>query len=112
MKIDDTIRDWVKKDFIESKRLVREVLARTISKIHISCDLWTSPNGYAIYGVAAHFIGHQGHVQSVLLALKRITGAHKGEQIAQVIVDVVRDFDFVNKLGCYIGDNVDSNDTA
>lgn len=112
VKTGNSIRDWVEEDFIESKRLIREVLARAISKVHISCDLWTSPNGYAMCGVAAHFIGHQGHVQSVLLALKRMTGTHKGEQIAEVIIDVVRDFDFVEKLGCYIGDNADSNDTA
>ena len=112
VKTGNSIRDWVEEDFIESKRLVREVLARAISKIHISCNLWTSPNGYAMCGIAAHFIGHQGHVQSVLLALKRMTGAHKGEQIAEVIIEVVRDFDFVKKLGVYVGDNADSNDTA
>ena len=58
VKTGNSIRDWVEEDFIESKRLVREVLARAISKIHISCDLWTSPNGYAMCGVAAHFISH------------------------------------------------------
>ena len=112
VKTGNSIRDWVEGDFIESKQLIREVLARAISKIHISCDLWTSPNGYAMCGVAAHFIGHQGHVQSVLLALKWMTGAHSGEQIAEVIVDVVTDFEINDKLGCYIGDNADSNDTA
>ena len=63
-------------------------------------------------GIAAHFIGHQGHVQSVLLALKRMTGAHKSEQIAEIIIEVVRDFDFVKKLNVYVGNNADSNDTA
>ena len=112
VKTGNSIRDWVEGDFIESKQLIREVLARAISKIHISCDLWTSPNGYAMCGVAAHFIGHQGYVQSVLLALKRMTGAHGGEQVAEVLVSVITDFEFVDNLGCYIGDNADSNDTA
>ena len=112
VKTGNSIRDWVEGDFIESKQLIREVLARAISKIHISCDLWTSPNGYAMCGIAAHFIGHQGYVQSVLLALKRMVGAHSGEQIAEVLVDVITDFEIVERLGCYIGDNADSNDTA
>ena len=112
VKTGNSIRDWVEGDFIESKQLIREVLARAISKVDISCDLWTSPNGYAMCGVAAHFIGHQGYVQSVLLAMRRLTGAHGGEQIAEVLVDVITDFGVVKKLGCYIGDNADSNDTA
>ena len=76
----NTIRNWMEDDFIEAKRLIRdEVLARALSKIHVSCDLWTSPNGYAMCGVAAHFIGHQGYVQTVLLALRRMMGAHGGD---------------------------------
>ena len=109
----NTIRSWVEDDFIEAKRLVRdEVIARALSKIHVSCDLWTSPNGYAMCGVAAHFIGHQGYVQTVLLALRRMTGAHGGDQIAKIIVEVVLEFGFSKQLGVYVGDNADSNDTA
>lgn len=112
VKTGNSIRDWVEDDFLEAKGLVVGVLARALSKIHISCDLWTSPNGYAMYGVAAHFIGHQGHVQAVLLALRRMTGAHSGEQIAEILIEVISEYEFVKNLGCYIGDNADSNDTV
>ena len=109
----NTIRNWVEDDFIEAKRLIQdEVLAQALSKIHISCDLWTSPNGYAMCGVAAHFIGHQGHVQTVLLALRRMMGAHGGEQIAEIIIEVILEFGFRKRLGVYVGDNAESNDTA
>ena len=109
----NTIRNWVEDDFIEAKRLIREeVIARALSKIHVSCDLWTSPNGYAMCGIAAHFIGHQGYVQTVLLALRHMTGAHGGDQIAEIIVEVILEFGFSKQLGVYVGDNADSNDTA
>jgi hypothetical protein len=109
----NTIRSWAEDDFLEAKRLVRdEVLARALSKIHISCDLWTSPNGYAMCGIAAHFIGHQGHVQTVLLALRRMVGAHGGDQIAEIIIEVVTEYGFSKRLGVFVGDNADSNDTA
>jgi hypothetical protein len=109
----NTIRNWVEDDFLEAKRLVQdEVLARALSKIHVSCDLWTSPNGYAMCGVAAHFIGHQGYVQTILLALRRMMGAHGGEQIAEIIIEVILEYGFSKRLGCYVGDNADSNDTA
>ena len=113
VKSGDTIRNWVEDDFIEAKRLIRdEVLARAISKIHISCDLWTSPNGYAMCGIAAHFIAHHGHVQAVLLALRRMMGAHGGEQIAEILVEVIKEYGFEARLGVYVGDNADLNDTA
>ena len=109
----NTIRNWVEDDFIEVKRLVRdEVIARALSKIHVSCDLWTSPNGYAMCGVAAHFIGHQGYVQTVLLALRRMMGAYGGEQITEIIIEVILEYGFSKRLCVYISDNADSNDTA
>ena len=60
--------------------------------------------------IAAHFIGHQDHVQTVLLALRRMTGTHRDEQIA--VVNVVVEYGFAKRLGVSLGDNVDSNDTA
>ena len=112
VKTGNSIRDWVEDDFLEAKGLVVGVLARALSKIHISCDLWTSPNGYAMCGVAAHFIGHQGHVQAVLLALRKMTGAHSGEQIAEILIKVITEYEFARNLGVYIGDNADSNNTV
>ena len=109
----NTIRNWVEDDFIEAKRLIRdEVLAWALSKIHVSYELWTSPNGCAMCGVAAHFIGHEGYVQTVLLALRRMMGPHGGEQIAEIIIEVILEFVFSKRLGVYVGDNAESNDTA
>ena len=113
VKSGDSIRDWIEDEFIETKKLVQEeVIAKAISKIYISCDIWTSPNGYALCGIAAHFIGHQGSNQSVLQALKRMMAAHGGEQIAEIIIPVLQEFNIVEKLGVFIGDNVDVNDVA
>jgi hypothetical protein len=109
----DTVRDWIEDEFLEAKKLVREeVLTKAISKIHISCDLWTSPNGFTLYSVAAHFVTRQKHNQTVLLALKRMRAAHSGEQIAEAIVTTLREYEIVDKLGVFIGDNVDTNDVA
>jgi hypothetical protein len=78
VKNGDSIRDWMEAEFIKSKQLViKEVLAKSRSKIHVSCNLWTSENGYALCGT-----------------------------------DTVESYGFVEKLGVFVGDNVDSNDTA
>jgi hypothetical protein len=69
--------------------MVQEVLIKAISKIHISCDLWTSLNRYAICRVTVYFISYQGQIQNVLLTLKRVKTAYEGEQIAEVIITVL-----------------------
>jgi hypothetical protein len=99
---------------LQAKALIQtDVLARAMSKIHISCDLWTSPNGYALCGIAAHFIGHQGRFQSLLLALRRMRDAHSGEQIGEVVISVVREYGIEpQRLGVFVADNAETNDVA
>jgi hypothetical protein len=72
----DTVRTWAEDEFIRATTQIKQVLAQAVSRIHISFDLWTSPNGYAICGVVAHFVGHQYRNQQVLLALKRMKYNH------------------------------------
>jgi hypothetical protein len=84
-----TIRTWVNEEFARAQLEVGKVLAEAVSKIHISFDLWASPNGYAIYAVCAHFIGSDHHNHSVLLGLKRMTGTHHGEDIVEVIISIL-----------------------
>lgn len=108
-----TVRNWTEDEFISARKVVQEeILATAMSKIHISCDLWTSSNGYAICGIAAHFIGHQGRCQSVLLALKRMRAAHGGVEIANIIVEVLKQYDITHKLGVFVADNAEANDVA
>jgi hypothetical protein len=112
-KSGDTIRNWVQDEFVKAQNLVQtEVLDRAISKIHVSCDVWSSPNGYALAGIAAHFVNRAGRLQSVLLGLRRLKEAHGGEQIAEHLVSVIKQYGFASRLGVFVGDNVDSNDVA
>lgn len=112
VKNGDSVHDWIEHEFIKSKRLIIDVLSKSRSKIHVSCDLWSSPNGYAVCGIAAHFVGHEGSIQSVLLGMKQMMAAHGGEQIASHIISVIKSFGIAQKLGTFIADNVETNDTA
>jgi hypothetical protein len=72
------------------------------SKIHISCDLWTSSNSLAILGVVAHFVTEDGRLQRCVLALKDIIGKHTGENLAQAMVEVLEEWRFASKLGYFV----------
>ena len=46
-------------------------------------------------GVTAYFVGHQGQIQNVLLALKRMKAAYGGKQITEVIITVLQDYKII-----------------
>jgi hypothetical protein len=76
----------------EAKRdTIKAELCNALTAMHISFDLWTSPNRFAIMAVFAHFIDQLGHQQSRLLALRRQSGAHSGENLAGSLVDIVHE---------------------
>ena len=107
-----TIRNWIEEEYQYTMTAIKGVLASSYSKIHISFDLWTSLNGYALCGIVAHFVG-QGHfARSVLLGMKRMRAGHSGEDIAEVVLQVLHQYGIINKLGVFVADNADSNDTA
>lgn len=84
----------------------------SLSRIHLSFDVWTSPNNYAIICVYFHFIDSKGKRQTRLAAFKRIHGAHTGENQALALLAVIRDFQIEQAVGCFMCDNAKDNDGA
>jgi hypothetical protein len=87
-------------------------LELALTKIHLSFDLWTSPNRHAMMAIIAHFIDNHKRQQTRLLALRRQLGAHSGENLAVTLVDVVSSWGIVNKVGTVICDNASNNDSC
>ena len=93
------------------KKLIRQLLLRAQSDIHITCDVWTSPNHLPFLAILGHFVDERLRHHSILLALKEIHGSHSGENQATIILDVIDFYQFRNKLGYFVMDNITSNDT-
>jgi hypothetical protein len=58
------------------------------------------------------FLDKNLKVQSHLIGMRRVYGAHSGENIAEAMIPVLQDFDIAPRLGYFIGDNHGSNDTC
>ena len=86
-------------------------LYSTLIDIHISCNLWTSPNYLLILGVISHYISKDGQLKSAILALVDIKGEHSGENLARYLQEVVEDQGISNKLGYIQMDNTTNNNT-
>jgi hypothetical protein len=106
----NTIREWVLRQYNNRKAFIQQKLQSAKSKIHISCDLWTSPNSLAILGIIAHYIDEDGKLQHSTLALKSIVGDHTGDHLAKELITVLDEWGFVSKLGYFIMDNAPNND--
>jgi hypothetical protein len=93
------------------KDTVRKKLQSALSSIHLSVDIWTSPNRHLLLAVTADFVDYieEKHVKA-LLALRTVKG-HSGEEQFAVLLPVLQDYGIVQKLGAVVADNSGTNDT-
>lgn len=95
-----------------AKSTVIKTLSLAQSRIHLSFDLWTSPNYKAMLAVTAHWTDMNYKAQAVLLAIREIKGSHTGDNISATVHKIAQEFDFADRIGYFIGDNATNNDTA
>ena len=108
----NTIRKWIVKEFQQRKRELRRELRAARSNIHISFDLWTSPNCYAIMAIVAHYIDSNGDRQAKLIALRSLDGEHTGENMAALLLKVFREYKIGGRIGFFVLDNASLNDVC
>ena len=110
-KSGNTIRTWITQSFIHHKQILISTL-KEILTIHFSFDLWTSGNHLSLLGVVGHWINPDGQVCQGLLGLRRLHGAHTGENQSQVITSLLHEYQLTKKIGYFTLDNAKNNDTA
>jgi hypothetical protein len=74
-------------------------------------DLWTSPNTIPILGIIALYTAEDGNLESIVLGLKEVIGAHEGKNLASVVMEVIKEWGIASKLGFFVMDNASNNDT-
>ncbi|ENH66575.1 Putative AC9 transposase [Fusarium oxysporum f. sp. cubense race 1] len=107
-----SVRDTMRKLFEVKKGAISCQLEKAVTKISFSFDMWTSPNRYAFLGLHAHYLDASYQVQSRLLALRRVWGAHSGDNQATTIYDIFGEYGIRDRIGAGVCDNVSSNDTC
>lgn len=107
-----TVVEWVQKDFDEARKSLGAQLASSRSRIHISFDVWTSPACSPILGICGHFLGIDLQLKQALLGVKELEGVHSGENIAEVVCQVIQEWKIQGNVGVFIGDNATNVDAA
>lgn len=110
----DTLRTWIMHEYGQNKEDIRDHLHSCArSKIHLSFDMWTSEgNIMSLMAVVAHYLDKDFNNRTVLIALRRLFGPHSGANMAETLLDVFDEFDIRDRLGYFMTDNAESNDTC
>jgi hypothetical protein len=109
-KSHNTVRSWIQQKYEKKLGDVRELLRTAITRIHLSLDVWTTPNNYSVLAIIAHFVCKEKRRRTILLRLIGIEG-HAGVVQFQSLLPVLEEFDIVHRIGAIMGDNAGTNDT-
>jgi hypothetical protein len=98
--------------FKKQRVRIKDKIGLLRSLIHISFDLWTSPNSLRIIVVMAHFLDKKLNNRSLLIGIRRVRGSHSGENIAEAIIPVLVEIKVISKLGYFTTDNASTNNVT
>src|SRR5207249_2339473 len=73
------VSKMIQASWCSQKDIVRKKLQAAISSIHLSVDIWTSPNRYLFLGICAHFVERSPEKLSRALLALRTVQSHSGE---------------------------------
>ena len=63
-------------------------------------------------GVIFHYLNMDLKVDSMLVRIRRLEGAHTGENINEVVIPITKATGVTDHFGFFIRDNAGPNDTA
>ena len=75
-------------------------------KISIALDYWTSPDKKPFIAITGYFITEDFHYYEILLGFIPLSGAHTGEQLAEVVLDVLKQHNLLYRVLEITTDNV------
>ena len=92
------------------KSYIQHSLNTTLFKIHIICDAWTSPNGYAIWGIQAQYFDLKSDLQCIIIKLKHFRSSYNGWFLASITYTTIKHYRFAKNLKYIILNNASTND--
>ncbi len=86
-------------------------LKRSLSWLHFSIDMWTSPAKIGFQAIVVHWVDEDTRdLETALLSLKEFKGSHGGEAQAKTFMEVITEYELEENLGFFTSDNHGSND--
>lgn len=87
------------------------MLDRSISRINVSFDAWSSRKFKSLLGLTVHFLDDEGNFRTFLLGLPQMEG-RSGENLAVRVSEIIHEHGLESRIGCFVTDNAESIDTC
>lgn len=108
-----TVHQMVTNRHHAAKDAVIQSLTHARSGITIRLDHWKANNEMLdLLGVVAHYLDHEYKPKTVMLALKDALGSHTGDNIAEQLIEVLRDYNIGHRATYFAADNATKDDKA
>ncbi|CAB4428634.1 unnamed protein product [Rhizophagus irregularis] len=93
----DTIRRDIIQYHIDIRTTIQKILKKTLGKLSLSLDIWTSTVVKSYMGITVHFIDNSWHLQQITLDFIELEGSHTGKNIAEELITVLNLYDISKK---------------
>ena len=98
------VRQLLGKTYHVHKCVIKEKLAESLSKIHFTTDIWTSPNKSHYQAITAHFVDKLSRLRKATIALREHEDNYGAEEQAEVFIKVLSEYEISeDKLGYITG---------
>jgi len=104
-----TVKKDIQTEFEEKKTQLKYELSLIYNKIALTTDIWTSMSNRPYASITAHFVNSNKVLSHVLLDFCYIPYPHSGEQIKNLIIDVLKDYGIEDRIIAITTDNATNN---
>ncbi|PMB71275.1 putative AC transposase [Beauveria bassiana] len=94
------------------EQAIKRRLMSARSLIHISMDVWSSPQRKSFIAIHAQWVDETYLPRKALLGLPNLRRSHAGAAMAPHLMGVIQKFDLAHRLGYFTGNNDTKNDTC
>ncbi|KAK2470914.1 hypothetical protein H9L39_17145 [Fusarium oxysporum f. sp. albedinis] len=107
----NTVKADLQWGYDNKKEFVKRALQNALSSVHIVPDNWTSPNCLGVIGFTVQFVTEDHGLQSLVVRIKELEGQHSGENMAEAIMEFIREYGIASKVGYFMMDNASNMNT-
>ncbi|CAI5534795.1 unnamed protein product [Closterium sp. Naga37s-1] len=97
---------------LAKNKLKQELLAEGSGVVALTHDIWTGENHRSYMAVTGHSISKDFELRRVTLDFRALPGDHTSKKIAEVLEDVVKEWDVGDRCIAMTSDNASSNVAA
>jgi hypothetical protein len=109
----DTIKSSLMSKYRQKKMELSKALVASKAIIHLAYDGWTSPNRLGLLTIVGHWIDDDLIQRRALLGMREADGRHTGENLGELVGQVLNELGLPDKqIGYHMLDNASNNDTT